>query len=132
MVSRRPSSKPTRLEADQLPGERDVGPGLFDVARARRLVGTVDRKPEEPADRLGERVHGLGAAGCDVEHRASGAVGSGRSEVRVDDVRDVREVARLLAVPVDRDGPSLLDRLHEERHDGRVLGRRDPAAARRR
>ena len=46
---------------------------------------------------------------------------SAAREVRVDDVRDVREVARLLAVAVDRDRLARGDRRDEARHDGGVL-----------
>jgi hypothetical protein len=38
------------------------------------------------------------------------AAASGRANGRVDDVRDVREIARLLAVAVDRHGLPLVDR----------------------
>ena len=48
----------------------------------------------------------------------------GRAQRRVDDVRDVGEVARLLAVAVDRDRLAARDRGDEERHHRRVLRER--------
>ena len=50
----------------------------------------------------------------------------------VDDVGDVGEVARLLAVAVDRRRPALEQRRREHRDDAGVRRRRDPGAARRR
>ena len=67
------------------------------------------------------RVHRRGSARGDVEDLAAHAGRVAGAERRVDDVPDVREVARLLAVAVDRHGLAGGDRLDEQRYRRRVL-----------
>src|SRR2546421_5042752 len=96
-----------RLPAEELARTRDVRPGVADVAGPLRLPVALDRASEDGRDRVGELVHRGRAAGRDVEHRAADTGRFRRQHVRLDDVLDVREVAPLLAVAVDRDGASV-------------------------
>ena len=105
-VRRRPSSSADRrLVAEHLARGRDVGPRVADVAGARRREAA-----SRPACRgsapivVRDVVHARGRAGGDVEDPAARARRRRAARiVAVDDVVDVGEVARLLAVAVDRD-----------------------------
>src|SRR6059036_4320093 len=98
-----------RLVAEQLARRGDVRPRVSDVSRPRRLEAFLDRLAENDADRLRDVVHAGGRARGDVE-RASACAGRVRRANRgVDDVADVREVTRLLAVPIDGDRLALVD-----------------------
>src|SRR5438034_7346586 len=84
--------------AEDVPGCRHVGPRVANVTGPRRLEAPLDRLVEGAADQLGELVHACSHAGRDVEDLAARVVCVSGQEVRLDDVRDVGEVARLLAV----------------------------------
>src|SRR6266852_2981172 len=86
-----------------------------------RLVALLDRLAENDADRLRDVVHAGGRACGDVERASARAGLSRRTNRGVDDVADVREVTRLLAVAIDCDRLSLVDGRDEERYDRRVL-----------
>src|SRR2546421_7095919 len=86
-----------RLVAEHLPRSVDVGPRVADVAGARREVGLVDVLPDDPPDRVGQVVHARGRPGGDVEDASARAVRVAGADRCVDDVRDVGEVAGLLA-----------------------------------
>src|ERR687888_187111 len=90
------------LVAEQPPRRAHVRPGVAHVAGALWEELLLERPLEDPPEHLGQVVHGLGTAARDVEDLAVHAVGLRGEEVRGDDVADVREVARLLAVAVDR------------------------------
>src|SRR5438105_12699212 len=113
-----------RFPPEQLARACDVRPRIADVAGALRLLVALDGAAEQCADRLCELVHGRGRACGHVHDLAADAVGSGSEQVRLDDVGDVREVASLLAVPVDRYRAPVRDRSDEARYGGRVLRRR--------
>ena len=91
------------------------------VARSLGQELLLDRPLEDASDHLREVVDRLGAAARDVQDLAVHPVGRGGEQVRGDDVADVREVARLLAVAVDGDGLPGGDRADELGDDGRVL-----------
>src|SRR5713101_449781 len=95
----------------------DVRPRVAHVARPRLLVALLDRLAEDTPHRVGELVHARGRPGRDVEDPPAGAVGLAGAHGRVDDIGDVREVARLLAVAEDRDRLPGGDPRDEERHD---------------
>src|SRR5438309_7088840 len=113
-----------RFPAEHLPGSGHVGPGVADVADARRLERLLDRLAEHGADRGGDLVHGRRCARCDVEDAAARAFRFRGADRRLDDVRDIREVAPLLAVAVDGDRLPGGDRRHEERDHRGVLRER--------
>src|ERR671937_2548935 len=98
-----------RLVPERLACSRDVAPRVADVAGARRLEPLLHRLAEDEADRLRDMVDGRRRARGDVEDAPVRAGRVGRADGGVDDVRDVREVPRLLAVPVDRDRLALVD-----------------------
>src|SRR5690242_5072376 len=104
-----------RLPPEQLSCARDVGPGVADVSGPLGELFASDRLPEDAPDLLRELVHRRRPAGRDVEHAAVDGVGGRRAQVRVDDVRDVREVPPLLAVAVNGNLPSLGDTGDEAR-----------------
>src|SRR4051812_3639142 len=95
------------LEADgRLPPEHlgrggDIGERVADVAGARWLVAAFDGLVEQAADRVDQVVDALRGAGGDVEDAPVGARRLRCREIRLDDVLDVREVARLAAVAED-------------------------------
>src|SRR2546430_9598562 len=97
------------LVTERLARGADVGPGVPNVAGPWRLETSLDRFAEDETDRLGDMVHARRRAGRDVEDASARAGRVRRAERRVDDVRDVREVAGLLAVAVDRDRLALVD-----------------------
>ena len=83
-------------------GAGDVGHRVLDVAASRGLVAHLGRPADDLADR-GELVERDAVAAGDVvdaarRRRALACA----SDVRLDDVVDVGEVARLLAVAEDR------------------------------
>src|SRR5690348_3227400 len=112
---RAPAEHPLRLA--------HVGPRVAHVAGTGIAVLALDRPVENPADRVCERVDARRRTCGDVEDPAARALGLACADRRLDDVVDVREVARLLAVAEDRHGVAGLDRGDEERHDRRVLRR---------
>src|SRR6266540_6079514 len=83
-----------RLIAEELARRRDVGPGVADVSRARRLEALLDRLAEDRADRLGDVVDARGRAGRDVEDSTACSRRVCGTDRGVDDVADVGEVAR--------------------------------------
>ena len=93
-----------RLPAEQLARVARIRPRVAEVARARRQIRLLERLAEQPRDRLRELVDRRRRPGGDVEDPAVRALRLGGAEVGRDDVVDVREVAGLLAVVVDRDG----------------------------
>src|SRR2546423_11439752 len=105
------------LEAEQTARLAHVRQRVADIALARRKELLLGRLPEDPSDRLRELVYRRRAASRDVEDRAAHAVCLGGEEVRLDDVRHVREVARLPSVAVDRDRLPGGDRGDEPRDD---------------
>src|SRR5438309_2227677 len=110
-----------RLVAQHLARRGDVRPGVADVAGAGRLEAAIDRLAENHADRLRDVIHARGRACGDVERASARAVCIGSPNRRVDDVADIREVARLLAVTVDRDLLALVDGSDETRNGRGVL-----------
>ena len=129
IVRRSPSSKPTRgsypiaaraaetSAHDSRTSPGCAGPKVFSTGRSRS-------RPTVSASAL--TVSEPPVATFRTVPAASGRVG--REQVRRDDVLDVGEVARLLAVAVDGDGPALGDRADEPRHDRRILRGRVLAA----
>src|SRR6476469_1168566 len=87
-------------------------------------MAALDRLPEDLADRVGDQVDARGRARSDVEDLTARARRVSRTHRCVDDVPDIREVARLLAVAVDLDRPAGVDRGDEARDDGGVLRER--------
>src|SRR5438270_2528993 len=106
----------------------DVRPRVANVAWPWRSEDPFHGLVENAADRLGDVVHARRRAGGDVEDATARAVSMSRPHRRVDDIRDVREVARLLAVAVHGDRIPCGDGGDEERHHRRVL--REGALAR--
>ena len=103
-MRRRPSSSADRrLEAEHLARRGEVGPRVADVARAAPA-----RTPSRPAGRGSRRSASAtwltlaGAPPATLKIAPARTGGLGGRERRVDDVVDVGEVARLLAVAVDR------------------------------
>src|SRR5207302_9394260 len=84
----------------------------------------LDRLPEDLPDRVRDLVDARGRAPGHVEDLAVRARGLARADRRVDDVAHVGEVTRLLAVAVDLDRPTGLDRGDEARNDRGVLRER--------
>src|SRR3954452_9028669 len=123
------------LEADTRPvpehatGERNVGPRVTHIARPRLGVALLDGTVEDLSDRVREVVDACGRARRDVEDLSACAVGLARTDRRIDDVPDIREVARLLTVAEDRHRPVLGDRSHEQRDHRGVLRERALAFA---
>src|SRR5215218_4539181 len=111
-----------RLVSKRLACRGDVGPRVVDVAGARRLEAFFDRLAEDEADRLRNVIHARGGAGRDVEDASAGSRRVRSPDGCIDDIPDVREVARLLAVAVDGDRLARVDCGDEERDRGRVLG----------
>ena len=93
------------------------------VAGARLAVLGLDSGLAGDAlQRVEQSVEGGALAVGDVDDLAHAARRLGGAEVRVHDVRDVCEVARLLAVAVD-DGPRARhQRVNEARDDAGILG----------
>src|SRR5438105_1655024 len=89
----------------------------------------LDRLPEDLSDRLRDSVDAGGGAPGHIEDLAVRARGLARTDSRVDDVPHVREVTRLLAVAMDLDRPTGVDRRHEAGNDRRVLRERALARA---
>src|SRR6266571_947786 len=89
-----------RLPPEQLVCARDVCPRVAHVAGSLGVELALDGESEQRADRVRELVDGRPAARGDVQHLAGDVRRVRREQVRLDDVRDVREVAALLAVTV--------------------------------
>src|SRR5256885_6189413 len=106
-----------RLVAEDLARGGDVRPRVANVSRPRRLEALLDGLAENATDRLRNVVDARRRAGGDVERAPVRAGRLRRADRRVDAVRDVGEVPRLLAVAVDR---ARLARA------GRPAGKRDP------
>src|SRR4051812_16539629 len=104
-----------RFVAEDLSRGRDVRPRVADVAGARRLEALLHRLAEDRTDGLGNVVDGCRRAGGDVEDAPVRVGRLGRANGGVDDVGDVREVARLLAVAENGDRLARVDRGDEER-----------------
>src|SRR4051812_5268337 len=100
---------------------REIGPGVPEVAGARRLLPAVHRLAEDLADRRRDGVHARGSAGGDVEDLPARTARLTGPHGGVDDVADEREVARLLAVPEHVDRLAGGDPRDEERDCGCVL-----------
>ena len=107
--------------AEQVLGCGDVGPGVSHVAGALGEIILANLSPEGDPDRISELVHTGLATGCDVDDATGDTVTLTGKEVRLDDIVDERKVPRLLAVAVNRDGTSLVDRSDKARHNGRIL-----------
>src|SRR5204863_1055520 len=110
-----------RFVAEDLARGADVRPRVADVAGPRRLEALLDGLAEDDSDRLGDVVDARRRARRDVERAPVRADSLRGADRRVDDVGDIREVARLLAVAVDRDRLPRVDRRDEERHRRGVL-----------
>src|SRR6266545_2150482 len=102
---------------------RDVGLRVLDVARPRVCVDRLDVRSDELADRLEKRVQRNPAPGRDVDYFPTRSVGGTGSQNAVDDVGDVGEIARVLAVAVNGRLTGVAERADEERDDAGV-GRR--------
>src|SRR5919201_5213991 len=87
-----------RLPPKQLVRAWDIRPRVAHVAGSLGVQLALDREAEHRADRLRELVDGRRAAGRDVQDLARHVRRASCKQVRLDDVRDVREVASLLAV----------------------------------
>src|SRR5215831_3760267 len=92
-----------RFVSQHVARRADVRPRVADVAWPWRLEPLLDRLAENGPDRVGDVVAARRRARGDVEHAAVRVERLSSADRRVDDVRDEREVARLLAVAVDRD-----------------------------
>src|SRR5205085_10778104 len=112
-----------RFEAEQLARRGDVRPRVADVAGAVGQELLPDRAAENLPDGLRELVDGRAAARGDVEHGAVDVAGLRGEHVRLDDVRDVGEVARLRAFAGARHLPALRDQGAEPPDDRRGLPR---------
>src|SRR5580704_13922729 len=113
------------LVAEERARGRDVGERVAYVAGPDGAVLGLERRPRDVADVRDELVERRAIPASEVHELARElARRRRREEVRVDDVVDVAEVARLLAV-AEHDGPLLADRGGDELgHDGRVLALR--------
>src|SRR6476620_7695479 len=92
-----------RLVAEDPLGLAQVGPRVPQVTGAPRQLAALHRLPDDRTDRLRDGVDARRRSGGNVEDLAVRALCVAGTDRRVDDVGDVREVARLLAVPVDVD-----------------------------
>src|SRR2546426_5899920 len=95
---RRIAEQPLRLP--------DIGDRMSNVAGSAGLVDGLDVDTEDRPDLSRELVQAGPDPAADVEDVAGRARMVGRAPVRVHDVRDVREVAALLAVAEDRGRPA--------------------------
>src|SRR2546421_4097879 len=77
---------------------REIGPGVPDVACPGRQVPPLDLLSEDLADRVGDPVQARRGACGHVEDLPVRTLRAACEDRRVDDVPDVGEVARLLAV----------------------------------
>src|SRR6188472_3481644 len=111
-----------RRVAERFARGGEVGVRVAYVAGARWQEVSLDRLAEQPADRVGDVIHARGLPAGDVERPAARTLGGPGGDRRGDRVVDVGEVARLLAVAVDRHLLTGGDRGDEERDHGRVLG----------
>src|SRR6478736_3407967 len=103
-----------RLPAEHLARAADIGPRVADVPGARRGELLLHRLAEDLADRLRDLVDADGRARRNVEDLAVCALGVACAHRAVDDVRDIGEVAALVAVAVDPDRTAGGDRGDEE------------------
>src|SRR5687767_10780138 len=85
-----------------------------------RIMTSMRFDTDEPGHLREERVHGDGSAGGDVENPAGNLGGSCRPQIGVDHVVDEREVARLLAIPVNDRGLAEVERAEERGNDSGV------------
>src|SRR3989442_15452334 len=113
-----------RYVADHALRLREIAPRVSDVAGAGRQVATLDRFSEDLADRVGNLVPARREARRDVEDLPVRSLCPARTYRRIDDVADIGEVARLLAIAVDLDRVSGVDRGYEAWDDGGVLRER--------
>ena len=124
------------LHVDSRPvAEQALGPRRCPPTSRGRPLRARPRTPsrravEQPPDRVGQLVDRRRATRGDVDDRRPRTpAASAASRFAVDDVVDVREVARLLAVAVDGHRLAVRDRADEARHDGGVLRHRVLARA---
>ena len=117
------------LVAEHLACAAAVGPRCADVAGAGRAERSLDRLSEDATDCVGQLVDGHGRSCRDVDDLAAHRRRVRRANGRIDHVGDVREVARLLAVAVDRHRTTLGDVRDEQRDHRRVLRKRALARA---
>ena len=113
-----------RLVAQDFLREPKVGQRIAHISSARPGVLGLDVCANQPPHRLEERVERDAGAGGHVDDAAAGTGGLTGAQHAVDDVGDVREVAALLAIAVDRWRPVLEERHGEQRNDAGVGRRR--------
>src|SRR5579863_10197123 len=97
---------------------RDVRPRMLNVSRPRRAEFRAEGFSQEAADFPEQVDDGKRAAAGDVVDLARDPLRGGRSQVRIDDVCNVRKVARLRAVTEDRRAAALQERRDKKWNDG--------------
>jgi hypothetical protein len=99
----------------------DVGLRMLDITGASFSVHGLDSPIQNRINLLKHRVDGNPFAASYIEDLAGVSRNMACEQVRLDDVLNVREIARLQAVSVNR-GPSILEHgRNEEREDSAVL-----------